>query len=64
MRIAIEFVNASHDNRSLGSEQLDDGIVDTLVLLNRICSAGLDIWARRGASLCKRIWGAVEYPVG
>jgi len=24
-------VNASHQNRSLGDEQLDDGIVDTLV---------------------------------
>jgi sensor domain CHASE-containing protein len=31
VRIAIESVHASHENRSLGDEQLDDGIADTLV---------------------------------
>jgi hypothetical protein len=31
VRIPIESVHASHQNRSLGDEQLDDGIADTLV---------------------------------
>jgi len=33
MRIPIESGDASDQNRSAGGEQLDDGIVDTLVLL-------------------------------
>ncbi len=31
LRIPTESVHASHQNRSLGEEQLDDGIADTLV---------------------------------
>jgi hypothetical protein len=31
VRIPIESVDATHQNRALGDEQLDDGIVDTLV---------------------------------
>ncbi len=31
VRIPIESVHASHENRSLGDEQLDEGIADTLV---------------------------------
>ena len=41
--IPIEFGDASHQNRSLEDEQLDDGIVDTLVsalLLMSACHKG------------------------
>ena len=31
--MTMNSVDASHQNRTLGDEQLDDGIVDTLVLL-------------------------------
>jgi hypothetical protein len=40
VRIPIDFGPRTHQNRSLGHEQLDDGIVDTLVLAQRHITIG------------------------
>jgi len=58
MRIPIKSGDASDQNRSAGGEQLDDGIVDTLVsalLLMSACHKGCRVSSQANEEISDRI---------
>jgi len=58
MRIPIESGDASDQNRSAGGEQLDDGIVDTLVsalLLMSACHEGCRVSSQANEEISDKI---------